>query len=600
MNINYKTIGLIIITIIIVYFNSFRNAFVYDDIEYISGNQFVKNMNNMQDLFSAKYFKYSKERTYRPVCTLTFFTDYSLWKLNVFGWHLTNLLLHAGNAVLVYLILLILLKSNISSALAALFFALHPVEAEVVLGMSFREDLLSLFFYLVVIYLYLVMTGYAGKALKAGVVKAFVFLASVLSYMLAVYSKEMALTLPAILILCDVCFSKSPGRKDVFSRIIKYQPAYWLVILSFLALKYTVLKNPFLPAEYPGGNVFTAMLTMTRGVVHYLKLLLYPTVLNVDYVFNASTSILDYRVLFSIAIIAFIFFVAFKAYSFSKDVSFAILFFSINLLPVSNIIPFGAIIAERYLYFASIGYFMLAGILINKLYKTVSNKKIVLMVVSLLLLFFAARTIRRNIDWKDGFSLWSATLKVSPGSYTVHNNLGAAYKERGMVDEALKEYRKTLELNPLFIRAMNNIGYIYYERGQYDMAKAEYEKAINIEPEFCEAYINLGLVYYCRGMYDKAIEAYNQALSLDPRESKVYSNLIATYAMKKMFDKAIEAFNNGVQVDPGYPDLYKNIGLVYKMTGDNINTVIYWKKYLQLLPNAPDASLIKAEIEKIR
>ncbi len=599
---NHIIIGLIVFLSFVVYSNSFRNSFVYDDVSFISDNHYIKSIKNIPLLFTRKYFDLSKERTYRPVCTLSFLVDHAIWKLNPFGWHLTNVVLHAANAVMVFLLLLVLSKNRIASAAAGFLFAVHPVQTEAVLGISFREDLLCLFFYLLTFCLYIMLTGYVKIAWKKKFTPVALYIASIFSFTMAVYSKEMALTLPLVLLICDLCNRRELKKNDIILRAGKYWLVYFMVAVSFMVLKFTALSNETIPALYPGGNLFTAMLTMTRVVVYYIRLLLYPMVLNVDYVFGASTSAFEPAVLFSTAVIAGILLITLKLYNGLRIAFFAVMFFFINLVPVSNIIPFGATIAERYLYFASVGYFMLAGLVITRIYDFVSGrrgKRLVTAFFLSILVLYSTRTLRRNLDWKDGFTLWGKTLKTSHESYTVHNNLGVAYKKKGMLDEAIKEYRKTIELNPSFVRAINNIGYIYYERKQYDLAIEEYKKAVSIDPEFAEGYLNMGLVYYDLKMYDDAIEAYNKAIDVNYTKYQAYSNLIAAYAQKGMFKESLDAFNKGVKVYPGFADLYKNAGLVHRMMNDDAQALVYWNKYLRLSPDAPDAKIIGNEIRKI-
>ena len=127
MKANIKVIGLIIIVSVLVFANSLKNDFVFDDVSFVSENISLRNTDNIPKLFTKEYFDISKERTYRPVCTLSFMLDYMLWKFDVRGWHLTSIVLHTLNAILVYLIALLILKNGKMAVIAGLLFAVHPV-----------------------------------------------------------------------------------------------------------------------------------------------------------------------------------------------------------------------------------------------------------------------------------------------------------------------------------------------------------------------------------------------------------------------------------------------------------------------------------------
>ncbi len=183
------SISLILIISIAIYSNTLKNGFVYDDRFTIVDNLFIKNWNNLPELFSKTYFSRSGEETYRPIVTLSYFVDYSLWGLKPFGYHLTNLLLHSANVVLVYLFALLLLNNPLSPTLlrgsniththtytrwiaffTALLFSIHPIQSEAVNAISFREDLLVVFFLTAAFILYIKLKEESeaeGSKLKA-------------------------------------------------------------------------------------------------------------------------------------------------------------------------------------------------------------------------------------------------------------------------------------------------------------------------------------------------------------------------------------------------------------------------------------------------
>src|SRR3989337_1623146 len=184
-----------------VYLNSLSNQFVYDDEFTIVTNYFIKTWNNLPSLFNKDYFKFSGELSYRPVVTLSYFIDYTLWKLNPFGFHLTNTLLHTLNSVLLFFLLKRIFNCQTTSFLATLIFSCHPLLTEAVNAISYREDLLAATFSIATFLLYHTTSNDELSFSPA-------YFGSVGCYLLGIFSKEMAITLPLLIFLYDLIFTQ--------------------------------------------------------------------------------------------------------------------------------------------------------------------------------------------------------------------------------------------------------------------------------------------------------------------------------------------------------------------------------------------------------
>src|SRR3989339_1852277 len=167
---------------VLIYINSLQNTFVYDDVFTITDNYFIRDWGNFTALFTNDYFKYSGEVTYRPVVTFSYFIDYFLWHLNPAGFHLTNILLHVVNVVLVYLLVSAVSRSRTASFLTSILFALHPVLTEAVNGISYREDLLTTTFFLSSILLFIQS---AIRNPQSKIHYYFLYILALFSYLLA-------------------------------------------------------------------------------------------------------------------------------------------------------------------------------------------------------------------------------------------------------------------------------------------------------------------------------------------------------------------------------------------------------------------------------
>ncbi|MBI5678840.1 MAG: hypothetical protein HZC52_10230, partial [Planctomycetes bacterium] len=207
-----KILPFIIIFIsILLYLNTLRNTFVYDDAYVISENYFIKYLGNLPKLFTKDYLPLSGELSYRPIVTLTYFFDYAIWRLNPLGYHLTNVILHTVNVFLFYLFMKTISRNSSLSILATLLFLSHPLLTETVNAVCYREDILaSIFFLLSFIYFGKILVPFRKEGVPAQQTSTrFVlyYTVSCGSYCLALFSKEMAITLPVLLVIFALLFS---------------------------------------------------------------------------------------------------------------------------------------------------------------------------------------------------------------------------------------------------------------------------------------------------------------------------------------------------------------------------------------------------------
>lgn len=541
---------IVILTLTIgIYSVSLSNDFIYDDTFTIKGNMFIRDWGNFPDLFSKTFFSRSHEESYRPIVTLTYFLDYSVWRLNPSGYHLTNILIHSANIVLLYLFLLSLSLDRKIAFFSALLFAVHPVQAEAVNAISFREDLLVVFFLLPAFLLFLKIYTNSG----IGWIKRLaLYLLSLLLYLLALLSKEMAVVFPLFLIGYYFCFTEQKQERNLF---ISLFIGYAAITIGYLFLYFGPFNNPN-PTAISTLGFFIRILTLPKILVSYLLLILFPWELNADYVIKFSSSLFEFSVLFPIFILSgagVAFFVL--AIKRRKEV-FGLWWFFAGLLPVMNIIPIYNVMAERYLYmpFVGISLFFSTGLIY--LFRWAANKDSlklwIRVVVTLGVITLMSRTVLRNMDWKNDFSLWSKTVVTSPESDKAHNNLGIAYVKQGLLDKAMTEYGKALEINPYHIRARNNLGVVYVKQGLLEKALAEYKAALEIDPYHAEAHNNIGDVYNKKGLLNLAMVAFKEAIRINPDFAHAHYNLGAVYDIRGLLNNAITEYKKALKINPDF------------------------------------------------
>lgn len=568
---------LIIFLTTLVYFNSLKNLFVWDDYLVIVNNDFVKSWENLPAIFSKSYLTLfsdikllgmkeigSGEMTYRPLVTASYFFDYFFWKLEPFGYHLTNLIIHILNVLLVYFISRALIDDKKTALLTCLLFSFHPANTEAVNVITFREDLLAFLFFMSSFLLFIRSGRNIGNR------KALFYNLSVISFLFALFSKEMAVTLPIILILYDYYFIFGQDCSKIFKNFTRRYLAYIAILSFYVWINFFIMDNPSKRTlGYPGGNIFTNILTMSNVLAAYIWNLLFPAnihLISVDDASFISYSIFEPKAVISVLLISALFIFAMKIRKKSPLASFAMLWFFICLIPVLNLIPLRNIMAFRYLYLPAFGFCFLFSLAILNLPRLsvplVSKgflKKLAKNITVIILISYFVLTMVKNLSWFDNVVLWSEMVDIYPDSPNAHSNLGASFKQYGLLNKAINEYKIALRLDPAYVPDYNSLGLCYYKKGLFDEAMKEFKKALALDPGFLHAYLNLGLVFKKKGLHEESIECSQQLLRIDPNFIQAYNNLGVTYIEMKKCDEAKRAWLKALEINPGYETARKNL-----------------------------------------
>ncbi|MDR4509647.1 MAG: tetratricopeptide repeat protein [Candidatus Brocadiaceae bacterium] len=540
-----------------VYGNSLLNQFAYDDEFTIVNNHFIKTWNNVALLFTNDYFKFSGELSYRPFVTLSYFIDYTLWGLNPFGFHLTNVFLHTTNTVLFFFLLMRLFHDRIVSFVAALIFSCHPILTETVNAVSYREDLLASTFFLVA-FLFHAKTRKRFSFLTYGV--------SVICYLFGIFSKEIAITLPLAIFLYDLLLTKK--RNDMY-QYLRYYTGYLIIMIFYLSVRFILLHNPAeTHVSYPGDSIVINFLTMSKVLALYITILFLPFYLCADYVVPNTSAFMDVSFILSFLFLSCVWIILYRMFFLSKFLFFSMAWFLICLLPVFNIIPIENIMAERYTYLPAMGFCMFCGIFIVR-YSRMSGflpglqRKKIIVLPTLILIVFSIITFKRNQVWMDQATLWTKTAEASPNSFKAHNNLGNMHRDAGRFDIAIQEFQLALSLYDNYIDAHNNLGVAYRKKGMLKESLSEYKKALQLDPRYPIAHNNLGVLYAKLNYLDQAIREFQYAILQKPDYSDAHNNLGATYIKIGEYENAIEEFQEAVKYNNRYVDSYYNMGAAY-------------------------------------
>ncbi|MDP2907626.1 MAG: hypothetical protein Q8O03_06810, partial [Nanoarchaeota archaeon] len=456
-----KKLFWVVIIGVIVYFNIFFNDFAFDDKHFIVNNPDIKHVS------IAKLFTQDVRGVYRPVREVFYAISYKLWGLNPLGYHLNSLIIHILASILVYKIAMQIFKKESTALVSALFFAAHPLHTESVAFITASFDIIGIVFVLAAFFLYVTERKFLSNVF----------------FLLAAFTYELTLTLPLLLVLYDFCFKKIKIKKYI---------SYFAILLFYFSIRLFIIKVGMRNTGYPGGSFVTTMLTITKSVVLYIKLLVFPIGLTLGHTFSLATSVFEPKVLISVILILSLLTIAFLTKK--EIIKFSILWFFIALIPVLNIIPIQTPFEERYAYLASISFCMLLAWGITQIKK----EHIKIIAIVLILLSYTFVTLDRNQDWKNDYTLFKKTVELSPDYAKGHNNLGYELITREEYKEAEKELKIAIQLNPTFSLAYSNLALAYLLQNKNNEAIAQAENAIKQDAEndksyaiICLAKINL-------------------------------------------------------------------------------------------------------------
>lgn len=514
----------------LVYVNSFQNEFFWDDDDSIVNNVYIKNWKHFDKYFTENLIAGSGQITnyYRPVLLISFAVDYYLWKLNPFGFHLTNTLLHIFCAYLIFLILhkLILFYQGQKSVfkikeieyslpfLVSLFFLIHPLQTEAITYVAGRADPLSSLLSLLAIWFYVQFRLYKDKKIGQ-------YILVLIFFILALLTKEQVILLPFLILLIEAVFFLKKKKKSILNAVYLNLPLFLISGIYFLIrlfiLNFDNLLHGFEYAQNYDAILYHRLLTFSSVALGYLKLLFLPFHLHMAREVFLITSIFNWQVLFFLVLIILVILICIKTWKKNKLISFGVLWFAIILLPRTNIFQINRPMYEHWLYLPMLGFYLSLFCLLILIWQKIKNfklKKILKYIaLSLLIIYiigFSVLTILRNNDWKNPIVFYEKNLKYTPNSFIQHNNLGMAYADAGYFKKSIIEYRRAIEIKDVYAQVHYNLANSLDKAGKTAEAIQEYKIAIKMSPSFSYPYNNLLVIYLREGMQEEAEELLKQ------------------------------------------------------------------------------------------
>lgn len=548
---HYTAVAIIAVLGILAYYNSIiKGIFIWDDFSLVVNNQFIKDFSHLKGIFTTHLFHAGKAYSnfYRPLQSLSFMLDYHFWKLNPIGYHLVNVVMHILNAILVYFLVWFVSKRKDAGLFTGILFCIHTVLSGPVNYIAARADLLCTMFFLISMNLYV---AYKESHMQRR--PYLMYIGSLLAFLFALLSKEMAFVIPFVFLFYLACFS------DEKVRLVKSRPALIWVFLIVIAiygyLRATVLNfsaGNMIETTTAGIPLYNRLLTTSKVIMVYFKLLLMPIGLHTEWYIEPARSFMQNEVFLSVVGLFIIGCFSWFLYSTSRVKLFFLGWFFIWLLPYSNIYPLPYFMGEGSLYIPSIGLFALLSMYLSEMSR---KSKIwlyaVVSVVIFLTGFYGFLTVKDSQKWFDSIKFWSQTVKYAPKSYKANLELGTAYAKNGDYKNAEPYLKRALELNPKDHATHNNLGNVYKLTGQLGKAEEEYKKAIQLNPEHANSYGNLANIYFRMEKYEEAVANYKKAIELNQYMPEFYMNLGLLYHKRGMMQEARDSFDKVLQIDPG-------------------------------------------------
>lgn len=557
---------------VIIYWPSFNAPFVFDDDHYIVRNYRIFSLSRFWPPSGSRY-----------VALLSFALNYFFGGLKPFGYHLVNAAIHVINSALVYLLVALTFKTDrmegfnertdktaafYIAVASSVLFAVHPVQTGAITYITQRFTSLTTLFYL------LSLVGYLTWRLSAkgsGVLRPGVYMLSLASAVAAQKTKEIAFTLPAIILFFEFVFfhGGAYGRKVL--RLAPFLLVMLIIPLTLLlpghAGDMAEVAEKTMAAEVKDLTTLSRhdyLVTQFRVIATYLRLLVWPVNQNLDYDYPMFKSIFVPEVFLSLLLILALFcfgvFVFIRSFK-KKDpllllAGAGIFWFFTTISIESSVIPIRDVIFEHRLYLPSPGiaitfnsllFYALSGLQGRIAFKAST--------AAFVILFFAGTALstaafRRNLVWTSEIALWQDTVEKSPAKARPHNNLANAYAEASRINDAIREYREAIRIDPKDLHAHNNLGTVYKDAGRMDEAVVEFKKAVAINPAYPFAHNNLGAAYFSKGDVLGAIDEYEESIRLEPGNVEAYYNLGAAFDAAGRREDAIEAYQAFVDLAP--------------------------------------------------
>lgn len=595
--ISNRTIFLfLLLSSLLIYANSMSGDFLLDDKPLIINNEYIKHLNTLPLLFTTHVGMFSMHSFelgysyYRPLQTLSFAIDYYLWRLNPFGYHLSNIIIHSFNALLVFYLLYQLFSNYPLALLSAILFCLHPIHTESVSYISGRSELLVGLFTLLTLVFY---RGYLDSR------KGWSYLVSILSFTSALISREAGFLIFVPLFILITGLRSNLPKKSIYLNFLSFAGIVGIYIILRLTFLVPIGRSPTSPFPF-----LSDILNFLNVTVEYTKLFLFPHSLHI---LRSIAPISSYRPINLIAPLLFLLSLLIILIVSLKQRKYTLIFgITWFILALSYLIKFmykfnvRIAMEEHWVYLASIGFF----VVLSSLILSIKRQKLIKLISAFIIIGYATLTFINAKHWKREIDFYRYNLRFVQPQISIIPRLSfiTALSKRGLYKEAMEQVNFILLLAPQMWMAHIQAGDIFRQMKRFAEAKEAYKNALKID-YFCwqanqrlrslaqetgEQYkdeldpllspAETKVISLIRmGNFSEAIEALREILSVSP-SPQFYTLAGITLGKIGQYHKAIEAFEAALKINPRYPLALYNLAILYENMGNP-------KKAMQLREN---------------
>jgi protein O-mannosyl-transferase len=562
------SVCLIAVIVIVAFYPSLNNGFVnWDDDQYVLNNPLVKDLSvdNVLKMFGSPY-----SFNYHPLTVLTYSLEHSFFQFNPLVYHLTNLILHLFNCMIVFWLIFLISRNIIIALLTSILFGVHPLAVEPVAWVSGRKDVLYAFFYLGALVAYIHYLRSVKKT-KYYVLSLFLFILSALS-------KASAITLTPMIFLMDYIDKRKFDKNAIKDKIPFMVISLAFGIFALISVSGAVRHDTEL-------NFLLKLKVASYGVIFYIWKLLLPVRLSCLYPYPLiSKGIVPWIYNFSFAAMIILSVLVCYSLRHTKKLLFGALFFLLSIFVNLQFVPLGAMMtADRYTYIPAIGiYYLVATVFLWLISKTEHYfLKVFLIATFIMMVFSFVRASReRCLAWENGLVLWNdaITKDEKADNPVAYFNRSLAYIEAGRDDLAFPDlkkslefyrgrhglektdstdiYRKYLEPEPDYYRLFNIIGAQFADISQTDEAIILFMRMTRAWPDKPKSYLNLCVTFFKRGKYKDAVRFGEKAVKLDPDAADGHYFLALAYYYDKQIEPARTHFQEAIRLGMKVPQAF--------------------------------------------
>ena len=538
-------LAFLVVAIVVAYSKVFHAGFIaWDDYDYVVHNKDIRGFGaeNIAAWFSKFYIG-----NYHPLTVFSYAIDYLFGGAQPFVYHLTNILLHIGNAIVLYFFINRLQPNKAVGLFVALIFALHPVQTESVSWVAERKTVLCAFFYL------LALLQYAGYVIAPSSKKMALF---VLLGIAAMLSKGVGVALPLSLIAVDIWLQRDIRNRKVW--LEKLPLLVISVVIGIVAIKAQAAEKAL--GMHAENNALNTILFAANAYVQYIVHLFVPVKLSVIYPYPLEAGWGEYLCLagaigvIALAVIAY----RKKWYLLCGG----IVFYTVNIALVLQFVQFGeCLMADRYLYIGCIGVIVPAVYYLFAALQKISKEIVATIAASVVAVILLIATFQRNDIWLSDLDFFTSILNTFPNSPVAQYSVGALYTRMGEYDVAETHLNKAVQIDPNNYKAWYDKGALHLRQGRVDDALDALNKCIAIK-EYTKAYFSRAMLYEGTGKPALAIADADRVLADQPQNARAYYVKADCLEQQNNIQAALDNYNDAVSYEDTEPLFYIRRGLV--------------------------------------